>query len=600
LSSRWRLALGLATLLCVGCDRGAESTRSTGTTGSRAGRLDASPLGALDGSAALGSAAPGDSGTLQVLLRPRLQPQPGLSVIVELGGQRAAALTAFAITPRWAGTAGPRNVHDLVVLDAQGTVPVEEEAGTGRYALTRGPVGGRIRASYFAAAPEESSRFDLAVSAAGASAVGHSFLVLPEIADELPVRLRWDLTEYGPASGASSFGVGADVVARARPADLAHSVYVAGPLTVQDGGFGERLVLLGRPAFEPAAALRLCSEVLHGARQVFEPADRQPFTFAFVAQPHIGGDHDGASLYRSFAVWFDDGRRLDGRLRILIAHEVVHRWIGHAVRLTWPDGSDAAWFSEGVAAHYARTLLLRHRLIAPEDFVDDLNRSYDVQRRAMLEGRLAPRPADRSGEGSVGPKLPVDHAVGGSVASHRGSLYAGRLDAQLRRKRRGNLDLIMADLLARARSEPSRALPVSVWREVLHSRLGPNAEREFEQLMVQRSEPADIPFDALGECLMRTVVKDGAYELGFDEASLRGDRPVIRGVVSGSAAEAAGVQEGDLIVSGHETVRLGDANRTITLVVSGAKGTRLVRFNPQSTKPRVRWQVVPSCRGRLP
>lgn len=593
--------LGLVLSVCVAWLPGCDSERV------RAGGGSAAPVASPTGSGASWPAVPAsvrlgiDAGQseLRISLRPRLQPQRGVSVIVSLAGASVAGLAAFSATPQWAGTRGPRAVHDLVIVDARGSIGLKPDDATGRYALGRGPVGGLVRASYFAATQEESNRFDLTVTAAGMWGVGHSFLVLPELDEQVAVRLQWDLTVFGTATGAASYGVGSEVVTRARPAELAHSVYLAGSVLVQEGGFGERLIMLGQPQFEASEALRFCGDTLHAARQVFEPQDRRPFTFAFLPQPHVGAEHDGAALHQSFAVWFDETRELDARLKLLVAHEVTHRWVGGKLRLSWPDGRDATWFSEGFSAHYARSLLHRAGMLSGPEFAEDLNRSYDVQRRAFSHGELGPGSRPRTSDAGVDPAAAGAGDVGAphraSVASHRGSLYAARVDALLRRKRGGSLDETMVRLMRRAKSLPQHVLPISAWREMLAERLGPSAEQEFDRMLVKSDEPIDVPFDAFGPCFVRTVAKDARYELGFDPASLKADPRVVRGVVAGSAAEAAGLSNGDVVLSGHDTVRPGDPNHTITLVVSGERGTRLLRFSPQSTRPRVSWHWVPTC-----
>jgi predicted metalloprotease with PDZ domain len=451
-------------------------------------------------------------------------------VMLELRAVSLDALQALGIAPSWAGVQGSRNIHELAVDDGHGPMPVQADESTGRYRLARSPVGGRLRVSYFAAAGDQASRFDLHVDSAGVYGVGHAFLLVPELASRLAVRLRWDLGELGAAEAASSFGVGQDVRAELTPKDLARSMYLAGPLVVHEGGFGERLVVLGEPSFDTARAIRFCSDTLDTARRLFEPADREAFTFIFVPRPHLGSDHDGASLYRSFALWFDQDRNLDARLEILIAHELVHRWLGGTLRLVERGGADAVWFSEGFTTHYARSLLYRRGLIQPTDMLAEIRRSLEAEQAAHDPSNRPPgagpgekQPVSADGAGAI-PLGGVDAPYRYPAVVHHGALYAALVEAELRRNGARSLDQLLVQLVERARASAA-PMPVTQWRQALVQELGPSAGEQFDRLIERDEAAVDPPSDAFDRCFVRLVTKDVRYELGFDPAAITSDPP---------------------------------------------------------------------------
>src|SRR5262249_44109785 len=97
-------------------------------------------------------------------------------------------------------------------------------------------------------------------------------------------------------------------------------------------------------------------------------------TFVLVAQPGLGA-REGAYLARSVSVWFDARQPLDGALDLVVAHEMVHRFLGGSVRLAGRGGREATWFSEGFTVHFARRVLFDAGLLAPAAFVADVNRT---------------------------------------------------------------------------------------------------------------------------------------------------------------------------------------------------------------------------------
>jgi predicted metalloprotease with PDZ domain len=335
---------------------------------------------------------------------------------------------------------------------------------------------------------------DLKVDAEGVRALGHGLLALPiqsRSAPPLRVSLRWSLRALPVAEAATSFGSGREVTTVATAFDLAHAFYVAGPLTLRRGRQGDELVIWGKPGFDPDEALAICERALTTAHAMFEtapdgslPPREMPHSFLFFSEPSLGGHHDGLAFHRSFGVWVDDHRPLDARVRVLVAHEIVHRWLGSRLRLNRPDGSDATWFSEGFTVHYARKLLRRAGLLNDEELADDMKRTLAAQRREIEERIAAGAPGSRPGYVLAAKPHP-------SAAYHRGALYAARLEVQLA-ERGSNLDELVRELMARA-PERAAGLAESAWREAVEARLGPSAGDELDRLVIRAEEPIVIP-----------------------------------------------------------------------------------------------------------
>jgi predicted metalloprotease with PDZ domain len=311
--------------------------------------------------------------------------------------------------------------------------------------------------------------------------VGHAFLLLPRVAEPLPVRVRIHpgALQRG-ADAASSFGMGTEAVTTATSEDLAHAVYVAGMLWREGGDRDDdaRLVVLGDPPFDTRTAFDHAVAASAAVDGFFGrvPSAPEPFTFVLVAQPGLGGGREGAYLTRSLGIWFDARQALDGALDLVIAHELVHRFLGGSVRLVGRGGREAVWFSEGFTVHFARRVLLDAGLLSPAAFVADVNRTV--------------------GEALAGEeRLPAEY--------RRGALYAAWFDAAIRHASRGrrSLELVVRELLAGG----SESLPVTALRDALAHEIGPEGAAGVDRLEARDDTPVDLPDDAFGPCARRST-----------------------------------------------------------------------------------------------
>ena len=500
-----------------------------------------------------------------------------LLITVRVAGPAASSVRELRVAKAWADTRAGEVLSDIEARDAAGKLGVGEPSDDGQdrvYPLLRASEGTELTITYRASGRgASSSNLALRVGPDQISGVGHSFLLLPPIRERMPAVVRWHVNSLGQGAGsASSLGVGTEVRAEASSEELAHAAYVAGPLAVAEGKGGEKMVLLGKAELDVGAVLDWTARVRGIAARTFEVGgspDADRFLFILVAQPGMGLSHDGAHLSKSLALWFDGSRALDPPLRIAIAHELVHRWIGASVRLDDERGRPAKWFAEGFAVHYARRLLFDEKLITPKDFAEDLRRTIEPGREVRDE------------------------------AYRRGALYAAHMDAALRARSRGkrSLDDVMRELLSAARARKSEVLPLSVFRDVVVRELGEAAGEELDEAVVRGSRPITLPNDAFGPCIKRRRAKEMVFDLGFDPASLKGDPGVTRGVVKGSAAARAGLKDG-LIVLDAKLPDEGDPDKTreVEITVAGNRGARKIRFMPLYKKDVVRWAAWPCKR----
>jgi hypothetical protein len=509
-----------------------------------------------------------------------------MAVEMRLSKDRAARVTELDIAREWAGTQGASAVSKITVRDAQGDVPTQDPITVGpdmRIVFRRPPVGDLSITYRVRAAERGESRFALRIGRDRISGVGHSFLLLPRFEAELPVRLRWHLSQMVPGSvGACSLGSGDEITTKATSEDIAHAVYVAGKLDFIDGGGGRWMAILDAKNFEPSSTFLWTSKTLSLIQQRLDPRpDPEPFSFFLVAEPGLGEDHDGAALGRSFGLWFDSSRKFDERLELAVAHELLHRIFGTAVRLQDAKGREADWFSEGFTVHFARKLLFATKRISPEAFLDDLKRS------TIDAGDAAP------GDAWARPSAERSRAGYG-----RGSLYAATVDLAISRASKGarSLDDVVRELVQRARRERASAMPETALRTLLVRELGAPGGEEFDRVILQGAAPARLPSDAFGPCFRRSEKPVKQFELGYDRVSLENLPAHVRGVVKGSAAERAGLRDGHWVIAAKLPKPDAKPLKNVELTVSDRKGPRRIRYKPETQKPEVHWRTAPCGR----
>lgn len=127
------------------------------------------------------------------------------------------------------------------------------------------------------------------------------------------------------------------------------------------------------------------------------------------------------------------------------------------------------------------------------------------------------------------------------------------------------------------------------WVALVTRELGAGARAEFEDMVAGKTLVP--PPDSFGPCFRPVTVTEQPFELGFDEMRLG----VVRDLRPGSAAEKAGVKEGDKLLSMTplEEVR-PHPERPMELTVERDGQPLRIRYTPRGAPvPGWRWKRVP-------
>lgn len=515
------------------------------------------------------------TGSLQVELRLPERPVAG--------GQPLLALpVVIANTATIADT-----LTELKATDAKGEVPLTAKTDPPqgmvvmRHWIAGRAVSGPVVVSYRAPVdntpPKRGSGppYSLRTEGGGVSGVGNTFILLPETQAPYRIALKWDLTALGAgATATSSYGEG-DVTLDAGPASrLASTVFMAGrlgrePVAVTNEGFSS--AWLGTPPFDPHPLMAWTGRLHSWMSGFFEDKSVPPYRVFIRYNPINAGG--GTALTRSFLTTY--GKDTDPEsLKSTLSHEMVH---------TWTRSEAGQWYGEGIAVHYQALLPFRAGLMSADAFLDDLNETA----RRYYSNAL-----NRTPDAEIAPRFWEDTRIR-TLPYDRGGMYFAVLDGKIRRASGGqrSVDDLVREMNRRlAAGRPSDE---SAWVGLLVEAMGEDGRRLHEgmkagELMVP--EAGDF-----GPCFTRTTARVRRFDLGFEPKSLVGDVKTIRGLIPGSEAARAGLQNGDAVTYAvaMDAVQ-GDQQRKLTLQVTRAGKTFPITYLPRGEEVEVyQWRRVP-------
>ncbi len=406
--------------------------------------------------------------------------------------------------------------------------------------------------------------YQLRTEGGGVSAVGNTFLLLPEDQRAYRVAIRWDVKGLGPGAGAfSSYGDGDVTLPAGRAARLYSTVFMAGPMhrsptPVTSGGFSA--AWLGDPPFDPRPLMSWAEKLHTWMSRFWGDTSVPPYRVILRYNPINAGG--GAALTNSFLLTYGETAKDPEGLKGTLAHEMTHTWTS--------AGGVGQWYGEGNAVHYQALLPLRAGLITPDAYLKDINATARRYYTNALNGTPDAEIAARFWEDTRIRTLPYD----------RGAMYFALLDGKIRRASGGKRsldDLIRVMVKARKAGDgPGEAM----WLDLVKGELGDDGLKLHADMLAGKlmlPESSDF-----GPCFTRTTGHFRRFELGFEPKSLVGDVKTIRGLQTDSEAAKAGLRDGDVVtVSVAMDSVQGDPTRMLTLKVTRDGRTFPITYLPR-------------------
>jgi predicted metalloprotease with PDZ domain len=337
--------------------------------------------------------------------------------------------------------------------------------------------------------------------------VGATILLVPQVGPGAPelhdVVARWELPRNWRA--ACSWGVGQSVGDRLRSADLRHAAYMAGPLvtdTSRIGGADVTVAMVGRFGFDAGTlASTVATIAADQAAFMRDPAfPPHVVTLVPVGSPveHGAAKLLGQGFHHGLALWLAPEADLTEGLEHVVAHELMHYWIGGVLKPADPE-EQALWFIEGFTDYYALRRLWQSGRWDDETLARWLNRHLAAYHS---------NPARNASNVDVQARARTSPETFGEVAYQRGLLLGLRWNRIARERGiQDGVDALTWSLVQRGRGAGFR-LSSSAVRETGTRVLGTWFESEFDRF-VTRGETIELPVDALGPTLRYLATESG-------------------------------------------------------------------------------------------
>jgi predicted metalloprotease with PDZ domain len=408
--------------------------------------------------------------------------------------------------------------------------------------------------------------------------LGNAFLLVPNsgtgVSEEFEVVLRWRLPAGDTA--VCSWGAGRHIGARMKVTDLRHSVYLAGRLAkkaIEQDGRTVTVAMVDQFGFTVDEFARMTTTIIKHECDFMQEESFPDFvvTAIPVGEPLKPGDARlaGSGLYNSFALFVAPESKLNDAVEHLFAHELFHYWNGRLLQARQPERR-VYWFVEGFTDYYALRILHESGYWDAAQYAKWINRHI---REYYLN------PAINASNEEINQYYWSKRSTVGEVAYQRGLLLGLRWHKLARKNGvREGIDRLFKALVNRGRSGGFQVSNAAV-RRAGEELLGRWFAAEFDRY-VTKAETIELPADALAPELTGQPTEVYAYELGFDrQRSLRERK--VRGLVRGSAAEQAGLHEGDQLVSWG--IR-GDPDIPVKLGVRRGNETQTVTYYPRGAR----------------
>ena len=427
----------------------------------------------------------------------------------------AGGRPSFRLDDEVMGTAGVSGlISDATAKDDRGAVPLVRRVRDRvlEFVPSR-DTAGTITFAYRARsvrAVDKGALEGLRHDATGIGGHGQHFIVVPEQRRRYRMRIAW-----GPAQcPASTRGAGMTSVTEIvdEPSALRAVIYYWGQpqqAAVDDGTLHLRTSWFGKPAFDVAVAGAWAGKVFAAERAFFADDDPTPYAvFVRVLQSHEDRAN-GMGHETSYLSWIGPRTMFARRLKVNIAHEMLHRWLGIRLRLRGVEGT-AYWFTEGFTVHFSNVIAFRAGLLTVDEFLESLNeiatRHFDNKRAGASNDEIR-RAFYRDPAFAIVPYT-------------RGALYAAELDAALRAAGKRRLDDIVRELYKQGRG----GLPADTVRKIVQAELGRAGVARYDAVIVRGGHP-DPAADAYGPCFTRRPRKPSGFEWvrvpGVAEAACR-------------------------------------------------------------------------------
>jgi predicted metalloprotease with PDZ domain len=291
---------------------------------------------------------------------------------------------------------------------------------------------------------------------------------------------------------------------------------------------------------------------------LFGAAPYRSYTFLVRVQPASGAGAIGYVNSSRIVVGENDFVNQSGYTGFLIAaaQGFAQAWLGKRIRPAFSAGPDRydytresysrlLWFTEGVSAYTADLLLLRAKIATPPEYYNRV--SNEIRTLQEQPGRLLMSLEEASwnvwGRADNSPDVAISHLLKGKIA---GLL----LDLEIRGRTQGkrSLDDVLRLLLATHGAKDIGLSPEALTQAV-QTATGIDPRDFFEHVVRGHNDLDYNRYLAAAGLMVSSNRAPGNIQIGVEFERIDGNQARVRRVLPGSAAAAARLDGGDILVA---------------------------------------------------
>ncbi|WP_378175111.1 M1 family aminopeptidase [Aquimarina sp. SS2-1] len=317
------------------------------------------------------------------------------------------------------------------------------------------------------------------------------------------------------------------------------AIFVGGDFRIYSNDIkNNQLVLATRGdwiPFKDAEVFDLLYQTVKVQRSFWKDHSQKYFTVTMMPFPqNEGSSFGGTGLTNSFATSISNNDQSSiEQLRYLFNHELMHNWIGHAIKNE--NEEEQYWFSEGFTDYFTQKNIAKNKMLGSDtgDFINQMN----ITIKNLYTSPVAVVPNseityDNFWSNRDYEKLPY----------YRGSVFAFILDLKIKRgsNNKFSLDDVMRDLLQQSKN--GIKLNSEVFIKSVNQFISENIDPFFEKHIV-KGELYDLSTIFINHGI-KFSSKAKVFDQGF---SYDKQTKIVTDVVPNSSAYNAGLRSGDLL-----------------------------------------------------
>ncbi len=468
--------------------------------------------------------------------------------------------TEIAAEISWSGTSNDNEYADLQAFSDTGELMSLKRTGQKKWRLNTA-IGQWYEIHYFIQpnnnANQASTQYRAILNKGVFHGAGRLFLLLPndKMNELLNVNIQWQ--EFERINWQTVQAVAAnpqkdkyEVISKS---GLLSSVFMAGDFDLHEAltPYGIVRVAMQKSdwRFTDEEFSSLARKIVQSEREFFNVdinPDAEPFLISLLeVDRNLNGiSISGTSLHNSFAMFASPKAQLmqtdfgeaNTTIGFVLAHEMMHQWIGTHLQTSEKPEALGYWFTEGFTEYLSLQVLYQHNLIALPTYIDMLNgfiRNYWLSPHRNLSNR------------SVARNFWSDAGIQ-KIPYLRGFLIALSTDQSMRLRSNLRLQGLLQKMLNQSdgmstnTTITNRALLFNLEKHIGKE----HADHLFD--VIHNGDTIELDLELLNPCLKIQNIQFGDYDPGFDL-----DKSEVNMVVSdlsvSAAAYKAGLRNGDEI-----------------------------------------------------